>query len=78
MTKDLKVRERQHNKGLNSEDRKDLYQKLRECGIKEIQLIPHSSFKNRVEAKRFECLQILKDHFRDKKLWQRVPNISDR
>ena len=35
------------------------------------------SFKSEVEAKRFECYLILGDYFKDKNLWQKVPNITD-
>ena len=35
-------------------------------------------FKSRVDARRFEALNILSDYFGDNECWQKIPNISDR
>lgn len=78
ITNDIKRRQAQHNKGLLSDLKKDLYVKLRELNVHEIHLIEVHSFKTRVEAKRMECMLILIDHFGPMELFQKVPNISDR
>lgn len=77
ITFDLKRRQAQHNKGLLSDEKKQLYINCREWGVEKIELIPESHWETRVEAKRMECYLILKDHFENRELWQSVPKISD-
>jgi predicted GIY-YIG superfamily endonuclease len=68
----------QHNKGISSDDRKPFYIWCRENGIESVDLEMIYEYKTRVEAKRRECLIILQDHFNEKQLINKVPNISDR
>jgi predicted GIY-YIG superfamily endonuclease len=82
-TNNLTRREKEHNRFLRRPDdektkSKVLYHFLLESGCNEVKLILIKEFKNKVESKRFECLLILLDWFSEKKLKQKVPNISDR
>lgn len=76
-TSNLKRRQSEHGRLLKRGNEKQLYVQMRKCGATEIQLDEIATFKSRVEAKRFECLHILLDHFDKKELWQKPPNISD-
>ncbi|NBR22895.1 MAG: hypothetical protein EBU08_03745 [Micrococcales bacterium] len=79
-TKDLIQRQKQHNRLCFKTDyKKDLYNNIRKWHpeLKEVMLIESRKFKDKVEAKRWECLLILDDHFSVKDLWQKVPRISD-
>lgn len=77
-TNDIVRREKQHNYLLKKGKNKLLYNNIRiidkETNIK---LITIKTFQNHVEAKRYECLLILIDYFKDKQLWQKVPQIKD-
>lgn len=80
MTNDLHRRELEHNNHCFKKDvEKVLYNKIRDTtNLTEIKLEVIKTFKTRTEAKRWECLLILIDHFKSKKLWQKVPSISDK
>jgi predicted GIY-YIG superfamily endonuclease len=78
ITNDLIKREKQHNYLLNKQKSKILYNNIK--SIKEhykITLKKITAFDSKVEARRYECLIILMDHFKNNLLWQRVPRISD-
>jgi predicted GIY-YIG superfamily endonuclease len=76
-TNDLMRRQKQHNYLIKMGKKKMLYDEVRKLGLKEIKLVTVKTFYNRVDAKRYECLLILLDYFKDKKLWQRIPRIKD-
>lgn len=76
-TNNLKRRQTQHNYLLKKGVKKDLYDNISDKSTK-ITLIPMREFKSKVDAKRYECLFILTDYFTQKKLWQKLPKISDR
>lgn len=79
-TNNIIIREKQHNYlCFNKNKKKDLYNKIRQIhpNIKELKLNTIRTFTTKVEAKRFECLLILNDHFGSRELWQRVPRITD-
>lgn len=77
-TNDLIKREKQHNYlCFKTNKKKLLYNSVRKLGIKEIKLKPLKPFKDKVDAKRWECYLILNDWFNGRLLWQRVPKISD-
>jgi len=84
-TKDIIKRQKQHQSALNalinnkdSKSIKDIHRFLYTIGVVKVELIPITSYKTITEAKRMEMLLILLDHFGEKKLIQKVPNISDR
>lgn len=79
-TKNLQLRQKQHNRLCFKTDyKKDLYNKIRADypHIKSLTLTENRQFTDKVEAKRWECLLILNDHFLSGDLWQKVPRISD-
>lgn len=76
-TNDIKRRQYNHNYLLKKGKKKILYDELRKLNILSIELLPIKYFKTKVEAKRYECLLILNDHFTNKQLLQKVPRISD-
>lgn len=83
LTGNIKRREYQHNYNLRKGKENKLYdyfsssvKDLSDNSIIKLNII--KSFKNRVEAKRYECMLILIDYFTDRNLKQKVPNISDR
>jgi predicted GIY-YIG superfamily endonuclease len=77
-TNDLKKRKWQHNYLCFKKNyKKDLYNRIRIMKASEIELIPIRAFDDKVDAKRFECLMILKDYFSERQLWQSIPKISD-
>lgn len=79
MTNDLHRRELEHNNQCFRKDvEKLLYINIRKTNIKKIELEIVKTFKTRTEAKRYECLLILLNHFKANNLWQKVPSISDR
>jgi len=78
ITNDLTRRQSQHNLGLRKEEKKELYDFLREQGIDKIQLVEVEVFKKRIDAKRKEAFMILEDYFSRKELKQKVPSLSDR
>ena len=75
-TNNLKRRQTQHNYLFRKGKSKDLYDNITDRDYK-FKLIPLREFKSKVEAKRWECLLILTDHFGDKLLWQKPPQIKD-
>jgi len=78
MTDSIKRRETQHNYLYKKNKVKDLYDYLRLKNFEDrIELKPVKVFDTRVEAKRYECMLILQDHFSSKLLKQKVPNIMD-
>jgi predicted GIY-YIG superfamily endonuclease len=80
-TNNVKRRELEHNNLCFSvKKRKEFYNKLRQFHpeIKEIKLEVCKRFKSKVKAKRYECLLILFDYFKEQELWQRVPRITDK
>lgn len=77
ITNDLKRRQNQHNRGIRTGIKKELYDWLRENSIDEVELIPHAEYKNRVEAKRNEMYLILTDWLGPKLLKQKIPSIMD-
>lgn len=79
-TNDLKRREKEHNQRcFKTENKKLLYHNIKnETGEKNIILKLIKIFTTKTEAKRYEALLILLDHFGEKNLWQKVPSISDR
>jgi predicted GIY-YIG superfamily endonuclease len=79
-TNDLKRRLYEHKRGFRLENKKELYDKLRELQLGEevIILEPIKSFRKKTDAKRWECFLILQDYFNEeRKLWQKVPRIAD-
>lgn len=78
-TGDMVVREKNHNylcfKKLQN---KILYNEIRSGGLGEIKLIKLKEFNSELDARRWECMLILKDYFGERNLWQMVPNINDR
>lgn len=77
-TNDLERRVKEHNYlCFKKEKKKKLYDNIRINGGDKIELLVVGSFRNRIDAKRFECFMILKDYFSDRLLWQSVPKISD-
>jgi predicted GIY-YIG superfamily endonuclease len=79
LTDNIRRRETQHNYLYKGGKVKDLYDYLRLQNFTErIELKPIKVLDTRVEAKRYECMLILQDHFSNKLLKQKVPNIMDR
>lgn len=78
-TNNIKRREAEHNHlCFVKKTPKELYSGIRNYpSILEIKIIVTKVFDNKVQAKRWECFLILKDYFGEKKLWQRVPRITD-
>lgn len=77
-TNNLKRRQTQHNYLLKIGKKKALYDNIRMNKENfSIKCEAIRQFNNKVEAKRFECLMILMDHFNNKNYYQKVPNISD-
>lgn len=66
-TNNLKRRQTQHNYLFRKGKSKYLYDNITDRDYK-FNLIPLREFKSKVEAKRWECLLILTDHFGDKLL----------
>ncbi len=79
ITKDLERRQKEHNHlcFVKKWKKKILYKEILLTDIKFIKLHIIKKMPNKLEARRYECLLILKDHFGGKKLWQKVPRISD-
>jgi predicted GIY-YIG superfamily endonuclease len=78
LTNDITRREKQHNYlCFKAGKKKALYDEVRKVSLAKIELIIVKTFTSKVEAKRFECLLILTDHFNKAELWQKVPRISD-
>ena len=75
-TNNLKRRQTQHNYLFRKGKSKLLYDNIKDKTT-ELILIPIKEFKSKVEAKRWECLLILLDHFGEKLLWQKPPQIKD-
>ena len=79
-TNNIKIRQYQHNnlcfkKLMN----KEVYNFIREnTNIKQIDLVIIKIFKTKIESKRYEMLLILQSYFNSYKLYQKIPNISDR
>jgi predicted GIY-YIG superfamily endonuclease len=79
-TNNIKIRKHQHNnlcfkKLMN----KEVYNFIREdTNIKQIDLVIIKIFKTKIESKRYEMLLILQSYFNNYKLYQKIPNISDR
>lgn len=79
MTNDINRREKEHNRlCFKNDTEKLLYNNIRKTDIKQIKLEIVQTFKTRTEAKRYECMLILINHFKLNNLWQKVPSISDR
>jgi predicted GIY-YIG superfamily endonuclease len=78
ITENLERRQYQHNNLLNKDNNKELYKQLKAINISKIKLIEIKQVKDKQEAKRYECLLILKDYFNKKQLWQSVPHITDK
>ena len=77
-TNNLHRRQLEHNNMFKKGDDKLLYEKMREVKFEGIiELIPIYEFPNSLKAKRYECLEILKDHFGPNNLWQKIPIIKD-
>jgi predicted GIY-YIG superfamily endonuclease len=79
ITNDLEKRQKQHNYLIKKDNKKMLYKMIKKTNGDNyyISLEKLKPFKEKVDARRFECLIILNDYFGQKKLWQRVPRISD-
>lgn len=92
-TSNLKQRQYKHNYLLKKDHKKELYNKIRELypntngGYNiELKVIkwPGMDNMNKISAKRLECYLILSEWLisiqnnKDFKLWQKIPNISDR
>jgi len=77
-TNNLRRRQLEHRSGFKGGKNKLFYNKITGFNNEfEIELILLKEFKNRVDAKRWECLLILTDYFGDGDLWQKVPRIGD-
>lgn len=79
-TKDMAIREKQHNYlCFTARKNKILYNNIRKDfpNIKQIKLKLVKRLPDKLTAKRYECLLILTDYFSQRKLWQRVPRITD-
>lgn len=76
--RDLVVREKEHNRAIKNGIDRTIYNFIRESGLERIELVEVASYKNKVESKRFECYLILDAYFSGRKLYQSIPNISDR
>jgi predicted GIY-YIG superfamily endonuclease len=75
-TNNIKRRQTQHNYLFKKGKKKELYDNITDKSIRLV-LTPLREFKSKVEAKRWECLLVLQDHFSDKSLWQKPPQIKD-
>lgn len=75
-TNNLKRRQTQHNYLFRKGKSKELYDNITDSEFR-FKLIPIKEFKSKTEAKRWECLLILQDHFDEKLLWQKPPQIKD-
>jgi predicted GIY-YIG superfamily endonuclease len=75
MTNDLSRREKEHNRGLKSGEKKTLYKKLYLEGkaFEEIKLNKLYEFVTKTDAVRMEAYLILEDWFNEKELWQAPP-----
>ena len=79
-TNNMQRRQKEHNQRcFKGGHKKILYHNIKtKSDCKEIVLQLVRNFTTKTEAKRYEALLILKDHFSNKMLWQKVPSISDR
>ena len=75
-TDNLNRREKQHNYHLKKGTHKELYNYLREIGITQIKLKVIKEVNSRTEAKRIEIFLILTAHFKNRKLFQKIPSIG--
>lgn len=75
----LDLRQKEHNRDFKKGKKKELYDYLHSINFKdEIVLEPIDIVKTKVEAKRKEIFyMILYVYFKEKKLYQRIPNIRD-
>lgn len=77
-TNNIKRRQTQHNYLFKKDKKKDLYYKIKLSHSEyKFNLVEIKRFKSKTEAKRWEALLILLDHFRRKNLWQKPPQIKD-
>ena len=77
-SKDLKKRSYQHNYNLRKNVNREIYEYIKSQGIKSIELIEIASYKSLIQAKRYEAYLILHSYFNGRKLYQKIPAISDR
>lgn len=77
-TKDIKKRTYQHNYLFNkSPEKKEFYKALpKATKLLELEILYKE--KTKADAKRREIYLILERYFNGEKLWQKIPNISDR
>lgn len=77
-TNNLHRREIQHNSRYKTGEIKELYNKLREMNYTDrIELNLIKTFDTKVDAKRWEMLEILKNYFSKFTLYQNIPIIMD-
>lgn len=77
LTNDIERRTKEHIYHYHKGQDKDLYTFLRQQKFNvKFKLKLLRSFKSRTEAKRYEMLLILKDHFTKQKLKQTIPSIT--
>ena len=72
-TNNIKRRKKQHYKGINSGQKKVLYNSIREVKNAQIEINVIGVFDKSLEAKRWEAYLVLGDYFGDKNLWQSIP-----
>ena len=79
-TTDLRRRQKQHRADFRKGVLKPLWRWWNERGLVEEDIVLRhlGTFKTRADSKRAEMMMILLDYIGEKKLIQKVPNISDR